>query len=205
MLMHTEAGRIKPPKHPNHLPHAWLVPDDSAGPCRRGFLAAIKERRDKHPFIRVSAYKVRESRDNLQHNLRTVCSIAAYLQTSPSDRHASMLLGCTEDDKAHRLKRVPEIIVRELGYNLIPAIDASHLEGAPQSDIATFIWSITPQIDQILSDCNAIQTAISRSIKHEYADLKAGQSALSVTCEDALNIAEQAVRFCEERGLLRAL
>lgn len=169
------------------------------------FCAAMKERQVHHPFLRVSAYKIRESRDVLHRNLQTVCSIAAYLRTKPGNRHSRMLVGCTEEDKAGRLKRVPEIIARELGYSLIPAIKALHLEGVSQSDIATFVRSIMPQIDQILSDCDAARTAISRTIKHEYADLKAGQSALAATSRDALNIAEQAVKFCEAHRLLGAL
>ncbi|OYU75475.1 MAG: hypothetical protein CFE32_14160 [Alphaproteobacteria bacterium PA3] len=162
----------------------------------------MRERKTSYPFDRISAYKVRESDDNLQHNLRTVRSIAEYLRARPGDRRSSMLVGCAEEDKAYRLKRVPEIIARELGYNLIPALEALTLDGVPEADIITFLQSIKPQVDRVLAECDAIQMATSRSIKSEYADLKAGESALAALCADALDIAEQAVAFCKGHGVL---
>ena len=166
------------------------------------FRAAMKRRQANHPFERVSAYKIRETGDNLQHNLNTVRSIAEYLRARSGDRRSSMLVGCVQEDKAYRLKRVPEIIAHELGYNLIPALKALHLEGVPEADIITFLQSIKPQVDRILAECDAIQMETSRSIKSEYADLKAGYSPLPAVCEDALDIAEQAVAFCKEHSVL---
>jgi hypothetical protein len=166
------------------------------------FLGAMKERQVKHPFLRVSAYKVRESRDNLHHEGDVVASIAAYLRSPPCYGRSNILVGCTEGDKAGRLKAVPENIARELGYNLIPAIKALELEGVPIAEIALFIRSITADVDQILADCDIIKTATSRSITHEYADLKAGQSALAATCADASYVADRALGFCKSHRVL---
>lgn len=166
------------------------------------FRAAIKRRKAKHPFERVSAYKVRESWDILHRNLATVRSIAAFLRARKSDRHSSMLVGCTEEDKADRLKRVPEIIADELGYNLIPALMALDLEGVPEADIVAFLQSIKPNVDRILADCDAVRMATSRTIKSEYADLKAGESALASLCVHALDVAAQAVAFCKAHSAL---
>jgi hypothetical protein len=167
------------------------------------FRAAMKQRKANHPFKRVSAYKVRESRHNLHHEANVVGSIAEYLR-APCGAYgrSGILVGCTEDDKAHRLKRVPEIIAHELGYTLIPALEALHLEGVPEADIITFLQSIKPEVDRILADCDAIQMATRRSIQSEYAALKAGYSPLAALCADALDIAEQAVSFCKEHGAL---
>ncbi len=165
-------------------------------------MAAMRERETSYPFTQISAYKVRESRDNLQRECAVVASIAEYLRARPSDRRGSTLLGCTPEDKAHRLKRTPHIIARELGYNLIPAIEALTVEGVPAGDIATFIGSIKAQVDQLLVDCDAIQTEISRSIQGEYDGMKAGNSELMRICNEALDIADLAVAFCERHGLL---
>lgn len=169
----------------------------------RVFRAAMKQRKANHPFERVSAYKIRESGDNLQHNLKTVRSIAEYLR-APNGAYgrSGMLVGCAEEDKAYRLKRVPEIIAHELGDNLIPAVAALHLEGVPKADINSFLQSIKPEVDRILAHCDAIQTATARSIKSEYAALKAGYSPLAAVCVDALDVAEQAVAFCKEHRVL---
>lgn len=167
------------------------------------FQAAMKRRKANHPFERVSAYKIRESRDNLAHECTVMASIAAYLR-APGGAYgrSRILVGCTEEDKAYRLKRVPEIVADELGYNLIPALMALGLEGVPEADIIAFLQSIKPEVDRILAECDAIQMETSRSIKSEYAALKAGYSPLAALCADALHVAEQAVAFCKTHGVL---
>lgn len=169
----------------------------------RVFRAAMKQRKANHPFNRISSHKVRESRHNLHHEANMVGSIAEYLRAPRgSYGRSGILVGCTEEDKACRLKRVPEIVAHELGYNLIPALMALGVEGVPKADIIAFLRSIKPQVDRILTDCDAIQMATSRSIKSEYVALKAGYSPLAATCADALDVAEQAVAFCKEHGVL---
>jgi len=205
--MYTRIGsnRNKPPQPPNPLasgrrssaqrPHTYS--------CNDGFRAAMKQRKANHPFDRISAYKVRESRDNLRHERAVVASIAEYLRARPRDRHFSMLLGCTEDDKAQRLKGIPAGIAHELGYNLIPAIQALTVEGVPAADIGAFIKSIKPLVDNLLAECDAIQMGTSRSIQPEYDALKAGNSSTENICAEALRMAGLAVHFCEQHGVLR--
>lgn len=167
------------------------------------FRAAMKQRQTHCPFERISAYKVRESRDNLHHVANVVGSIGEYLRAPRGAYNRSgILVGCTEGDKAQRLKCIPHNIARELGYNLIPALMALHLEGVSEADVIAFLQSIKPRVDRLLADCDAIQMTTRRSIKSEYADLKAGQSNLAATCVDALNIADQAVAFCKQHGVL---
>lgn len=113
-----------------------------------------------------------------------------------------MLVGCTEEDKGYRLKRVPEIVADELGYNLIPAVKALAREGVPAVDINLFIRTIKPLVDRLLADCDAVQLATAPSIKPEYAALKAGYSPMEQISTDALYIVEQAVEFCKLHGLL---
>jgi hypothetical protein len=162
----------------------------------------MRERRAKHPFDRISAYKIRESRDNLQHGLNVVASVSEYLRTRPGYARCGILVGCTEEDKAQRLKRTPAIIARELGYNLFPALEALTVEGVPEADIAAFLVSIKPDVDQLLLDCDAVQRTTAGSIQFEYAAMKAGGSDMERICAEALRIAEQAVGFCELHGVL---
>jgi hypothetical protein len=166
------------------------------------FRSAMRERKTSYPFDRISAYKVRESGDNLQHECRVVASISEYLRARPCDRHSSILVGCVESDKSVRLKRIPHNIARELGYNLIPAIEALTVEGVPAAAIGTFIRSIKPEVDQLLADCEAVERATARSITPEYERMKAGSSLMERICADALDIAEQAVVFCMQHGVL---
>ena len=170
--------------------------------CQAVFRSSIRDRRTNHPLDRASAYKLRESRDNLQHGRDVVASIADYQRARPCDRHSVSLVGCTPEDTASFLKRFPGIIARELGYNLIPAIEALTVEGVAADDILTFIQSIKPQVDQLLVDCDAIQTGNARSIKPEYDGMKAGDSRIMRICDEALDIADLAVAFCERHRVL---
>ena len=166
------------------------------------FRAAMKERRDKHPLVNGGAYKVRESRYNLLHECNAVRSIAEYLR-APRGTYgrSSLLVGCVESDKSARLKRIPKIIAYELGYNLIPAIEALRLEGVPVTGIANFIRSIQPQVDQLLTECDVVQTVTARSIKCEYEAMNAGHSGMVRICAAALSIAEDVVKFCDQHGV----
>lgn len=97
---------------------------------------------------------------------------------------------------------MPNNIAYELGYNLIPAIAALSVEGVPEAEISTFITSIKPQIDRLLDDCEAVRLATARSIQPEYGAMRQGRSEMAVLCKDALNIADQAVAFCRQHGVL---
>ena len=169
---------------------------------RKLFTDVMKQRLTKHPFDGRSAYKVRESRKNLRREIDVVASIAAYRSAPPRVRYSKPLVGCTSADTALRLKRVPNIIIHELGYNLIPAIEALHLEGVPAADIATFIAPIKARVNRLVAECEVVHQANSRSIRGEYARLKAGQSDLPGLCKEATDIAELAVAFCRKHSVL---
>lgn len=183
--MYTRMGtrRNKPPEPPNPLSagHTRSAQRLQTAPCQTTFRAALKQRKTDHPFDRISAYKVLESRNNLQHEFKVARSISAYQRARPYNRNG-ILVACTGEDKAYRLKHIPQNIARELGYNLIPAIEALTLEGVPAADIVGFIQSIKPQVNQLLTDCDAVG---------------ASKSNMESICAEALRIAEQAVVFCE--------
>jgi len=169
---------------------------------RQLFTDVMKQRLTEHPFDGRSAYKVRESRDNLRREIKVVASITAYRSASPRVRCSSSLVSCTSEDTALRLKQVPNIIIHELGYNLIPGIEALTLEGVSATDISAFISTISARVNQLVADCGVVHQANSRSIKGEYARLRAGKSDLPRLCKEATDIAELAVAFCHKHGVL---
>lgn len=166
------------------------------------FFSAIGLRLIDHPFERVSAYKVRECRNHLRDECDVVASIARSLTRPRYKTYGSQLLGCTEGDKALRLRRVPSIIARLLGYDLIPAIEALTLEGVHPADIVAFTASIRPAVKKLITDCDAIQTQTTRSVRGEYAALRRGTSGTERLCKEALAIADAAVAFCKADGVL---
>lgn len=166
------------------------------------FMSAIGRRLIDYPFERVSSYKVRECRNLLRHECDVVASIAQSLIRGPGNTYGSQLLGCTEGDKALRLRCVPSIIARQLGYDLIPAIEALTLEGVHPADVAAFTASIRRAVKQLIADCDAIQTQTTQSVRGDYAGPRKGTSGTQRLCKEALAIADAAVAFCEARGVL---
>jgi hypothetical protein len=158
----------------------------------------IKER----PFDRISAYKISESRDNIEHELRVVLGLEAYLWAKPSRRNPYVLVGCTPEDKAERLKKIPRAIATELGENLIPAIEALHVEGIPQQDVDAFVASLKSSVFKLLDDCDVVWAVTARSIKDEYSAIKNGTSGSEQICRDALRIADAAMDFAKKYGVL---
>lgn len=167
----------------------------------RAFHRAMSERVSHRPFDRISAYKVRESRGNIESMIDTVNEIIAVV--SSGEVHAtSILLGsCTTSDKAAWLKDLPGNIAYELGSNLVPAVKALPVEGIPDTVIDHFILTNTGKVRQLLEDCDAMQKATGSSIMREYARMKAGHSEMLRICRNALSVANQAAVLCETYGV----
>ncbi|WP_397584484.1 hypothetical protein [Sphingorhabdus sp.] len=169
---------------------------------RNVFLRAMEDRITKRPFDRISAYKIRKSRDNIEHELRVVLGLEAYLSAKPSHRNPYALVGCTPEDKAQRLKKIPRVIAAELGGNLIPAIEALHVEGIPKKDVDAFVAILKPLVNKLLVDCDEVMAVTARSIRDEYGAVRNGTSGSEQICRDALRIADAAMDFAKKYGVL---
>jgi hypothetical protein len=161
------------------------------------FLRAMEDRITNRPFDSISAYKVRESHHNISRMTNTLNEIIAVVSSGQTHSVPILLGGCTTEDKSIWLKDLPGNLAEELGYNLIPAIQALNVEGVPEAAIDRFIQSIKADVCQLLKDCDAMQTDTGLSIKGEYARMKAGCSEMLRICNDALVIADQAVSLCD--------
>ncbi len=190
----------KPLTQPNHPP-AGRLPSASKLGAKGIFRNAMQERLTNRPFDRISAYKVRESRDNIIRVISTLNEIISVVSSGETHSVPILLGGCTTEDKAIWLKDLPGNLAEELGGNLIPAIQALDVEGVPEAAIDSFIHSIKGDVCQLLKDCDAVQAATSRSISGEYALMKAGQSEMLRICNDASRIADQAKLFCQHHGV----
>ncbi|MFN5759581.1 MAG: hypothetical protein ACK440_08300 [Sphingomonadaceae bacterium] len=165
------------------------------------FEEAKADRNAKHPFEHISAYKVRECRDSIARMLDTLTEVISVVSAGDTHPQPILLGGCTTGDKAKWLKDLPNNLARELGYNLIPAIEALSAEGVPESAINAFLEAIEPSVEDLLADCDAVQAATSRSINGEYQKMKTGCSEMLGICQAALAIAEKAVALCETHGV----
>ena len=164
---------------------------------RTVFLRAMEDRITKRPFDRISAYKIRESHHNISRMIDTLNEIIAVVSSGETHSVPILLGGCTTEDKSIWLKDLAGNLAEELGYNLIPAIQALNVEGVPEAAIDRFIQPIKADVCQLLKDCDAMQTETGLSIKGEYARMKAGCSEMLRICTGALRIAYQAVALCD--------
>jgi hypothetical protein len=201
MNINSNMGGTKPPKQPNHLA-GGRMPSPSKLGARGIFRNAMQERLTSRPFDRISAYKIRDSRDNIEHELRVVLGLEAYLWAKPSRRNPYVLVGCIPEDKAQRLKKIPRVIAAEFGENLIPAVEALHLEGIPQKDIDAFVAILKPLVCKLLKDCDDVLAVTARSIRDEYGAVRNGTSGSEQICRDALRIADAAMDFATKYGVL---
>lgn len=201
MIINSKMGGTKPPKQPNHLASGGMAPH--APKCAgRIFRDARRKRNEDRPFDRISGYKIRESRDNIEHELRVVLGLEDYLSAKPSRRNRHVLVGCTPEDKSLRLKKMPHVIARELGENLIPAVEALHVEGIPKQDVDAFVARLKPLVNDLLTDCDDVLAVTARSIRDEYGAIRNGTSGSEQICRDALRIADGAVDFAKKHGVL---
>ena len=169
---------------------------------RTVFLRAMEDRITKRPFDQISAYKIRESRDNIEYELRVVLGLEAYLSARPSSRNPHVLVGCTPEDKSQRLKKIPRVIARELGENLIPAVQALHVEGIPKKDVDAFVAILKPLVNKLLLDCDDVLAVTTKSIRDEYSAIRVGTSGSEEICRDALRIADAAMDFAKKYDVL---
>lgn len=168
---------------------------------RTTFNRAMRDRLANRPFVDISAYKVRESRGNIESTISTVTEIVDFVSRAETHLQPALLGGCTSEDKAIWLKDLPNNLAYELGYNLIPAIEALSVEGVPKTAIQIFIQSMTGSVHQLLHNCDAVQAATSRSIKGEYILMKQDRSEMLRVCKDALHLADRALAFCDAHGV----
>jgi hypothetical protein len=201
MNTHSNIGGTKPPKQPNHLAGGRLPSLSKLG-ARAIFREARRKRYEEDPFIRISAYKIRDSHYDIEHELRVVLGLEAYLWAKPRRRNPYALVGCTPEDKAERFKKIPRVIAWGFGYNLIPAIEALHVEGIPQQDVDAFVAILKPLVNKLLKDCDDVLAVTARSIRDEYGAVRNGTSGSEQICRDALRIADAAIDFAKKYGVL---
>ncbi|WP_394730008.1 hypothetical protein [Altererythrobacter sp. GH1-8] len=170
-------------------------------PKNDSFLDAMRMRLTNVPFTLISAHRVKEGRYNLDYERGVLDDITNYLSTPQRQRHRGMLSSCVPEDMHVRLRTVPQNIVYELGYNVIPATQALTLHGVPKVEIVGFLFSIKPNVQQVRRDCERARQMLKGPISQEYQRLKNGSSILPQLCADASVIGDACCNFCSTQGL----
>ncbi len=147
------------------------------------------------------AYKLRETQQNLNRMIATLDAVGDYLRRRPQHRGPMGLGGCTTDDKAIYLKRIPTTLAKMFGYDVLPAIATLTGDGVPQHNVRQALGQIQRRVEYLLDECDVQHASLKKGIKAEYENMKAGYSELYGLLTDALDLVRdaQAVQEFHER------
>ena len=175
-------------------------------PCRRAF---DRGQSDRQPHrLKTGAYKIGNVRDDLARSLRTMDAIREYKCRRHMSKTPVPLGCCTSEEMPLWIKRQPEALAHQLGYDLLPAIAALGGDGVPDTDVADALRELRPEIDALVQRCEWEHARLQSGVRYEYTALRAGRSALCKLMEDARSLAEAAYqRFAtveQERAAIQA-
>ena len=133
--------------------------------------------------------------------ITTLDAVGDYLRRRPQHRGPMGLGGCTTDDKAIYLKRIPTTLAKMFGYDVLPAIAALTGDGVPQHNVRQALGQIQRRVEYLLDECDVQHASLKKDIKAEYENMKAGYSELYGLLTDALDLVRdaQAVQEFHER------
>lgn len=175
-------------------------------PCRDAF---DRGQSDRQPHrLKTGAYKIGNVRDDLTRSLRTMDAIRAFKCRRRHSRRPAPLGCCTSEEMPLWIKRQPEALAHQLGYDLLPAIAALGGDGVPDADVADALCELRPEIDALVQRCEWEHARLQSAVRYEYTALRAGRSALCKLMEDARSLAEAAyqhyVTVEQERAAIEA-
>ena len=73
--------------------------------------------------------------------------------------------GCTTDDKAIYLKRIPTTLAKMFGYDVLPAIAALTGDGVPQHNVRQALGQIQRRVEYLLDECDVQHASLKKDIK----------------------------------------
>jgi hypothetical protein len=118
------------------MPHSNHKPAEP--PCRYAFDAA-QARRLAYPLPARCAYKLREAERTLAHWASTLAAVRKHRAHRRKPSPVRLLGGCTTEDSALWLRRLPVQLAQELGYNALPAIEGLGCGPAHRREIGMIV------------------------------------------------------------------
>lgn len=160
-------------------------------PCHDTFDRA-QARRKQHPLT-SGASKLRDACQGLAKDQQTMETIGDFLRHPKRYGVGQYLGGCTTDDKAQWLKRIPLNVAETLGHDILPAIRALTGDGVLAPEVEAELKSATSRAMSLLADCEEQHARMKAGIKYEYANIKNGYSEVYGLLSEAYSIASQAL------------
>lgn len=161
------------------------------GPCS----LALKEglvKREPHT-LPSGLYKLRDAHREMRSCLEEFLLLARLLRAKQPLRG-----NCTYGDQAPWIKKRPICISFELGWKILPAIQALPGDGVSSEDVDTQLPGYIQKIADLVNQCERTLPQIKGPIRHEYDRWRNHDSAITPLFESALSIIESAIHLSEE-------
>lgn len=163
--------------------------------CQDEFDAAVGERCERP--LPSGYYKLHESHHHL-------LSIAEDLRDIASHVSGRRYVGACFNhclpgmDMAVWLKRVPHMIARRIGYELLPGVKALVHNDVPQEQINLLYPKIELGVHELLPKLEAVRLRIAKNIKAEYESMKRGAPNILPLVIEAIWLTERALDLYEQ-------
>lgn len=167
-------------------------------PCQIAFRAGQKQRL-AHP-LPSGAYKLRDARREISRMIKTMEAIGDYLRLPRSRRIGTINLGgCTTEDRASYLKKIPTDVATSMGWAVMPAIMALTGDGLSEAEANSIATEAKARISRLIDDGDVEHARLRTGISGEYKDLRSGYSSLYGLLQDAEAIIIDALSAVEVR------
>ena len=159
--------------------------------CQDAFQRGLQNRK-AYP-LSSGARRLRESLDGPQHVSETLRNIAADLKLKARD-YERYFGACTSDDADVWLKSVPAQLAFDLGYDVLPAIQALTLDGVPIDVVSRCVARANSVTPTIIDHCEEARIALRRGVKRELRMMKTGGSTVQPLVDAVVELIEVTLR-----------
>ena len=155
------------------------------GPCSLAFKEGLIKR-EQHP-LPSGLYKLRDAHREMNKCLDEFVLLAKLLRAKQPLRG-----NCTYGDQAPWIKKRPVDISFELGWKVLPAIQALVGDGVSTAEINKLLPGFIRRIANLINQCERALPLIKGPISYEYARWRNHDSAITPLLESVISIIESA-------------
>jgi hypothetical protein len=160
------------------------------GSCSLSLKAGLAQRAE-HP-LPSGLYKLRDAHREMSKCLDEFVLLARLLRAKQQLRG-----NCTYGDQVPWIKRRPVDISFELGWKVLPAIQALISDGISAKDISKYLPGFIQRVADLVNQCEKTLPQIKGPIRHEYERWRNHSSLITPLFESALGIIESGVHIAE--------
>jgi len=165
--------------------------NNPSGPCSLSLKAGLVQRAD-HP-LPSGLYKLRDAKREISRNLEEFQLLARLLQSKQPLRG-----NCTYGDHALWVKKWPTELAFELGWKVLPSIEALVGDGISDEKVKNCLPGYFRRIANLVNQCEVISPQITGPIGNEYKRWRNKKSLITPLFETALGIIESALDITKE-------